>query len=182
VANVTKLSEEDAAGLITRFFHKAQALKSWLDTQGALALAFGFTSTQRGRKRFYRLPTKQAETEAKTAEERKEAKDARKEREAQIRRQACNQPIQSSCVDILKQALVKIYLALRGGSRTGKRLYDAYIMFTMHDEIVMRAREDQAEAVAKIMKDCMLEAYNDVIKSVTHGPLEVTISDYWEKK
>jgi DNA polymerase I-like protein with 3'-5' exonuclease and polymerase domains len=118
---------------------------------------------------------------AKTPEAQGEARRAKEKEEEQIKRWAGNQPIQSSCVDILKPAMVKIYLALRGDSWTGELLYDAHFLLTAHDEIVMEAREDQAKAVAQIMKDCMQEAYNDVAKSVTLGPVDVTISDYWEK-
>jgi DNA polymerase I-like protein with 3'-5' exonuclease and polymerase domains len=77
--------------------------------------------------------------------------------------------------------MIKIYLALRGGSWTGELIYDAHVVLCVHDEIVIEAREDQAEAVANIMKDCMLGAYNDIVKSVTHGLVEVTIADYWKK-
>ena len=111
VAKNTGLPLEEASRWITRFFAKAIVLKFWLDGQRAHAFTYGWTKSLRGRKRFYLLPTKEAETEAKTAEERKEAKDAREKGDAHIMREAGNQPIQSSCVDLLKSAMVEIYLS-----------------------------------------------------------------------
>ena len=181
VASNTGLSFEAASNLITRFFAKAKVLKLWLDGQRAQALSSGYTKSLRGRRRFYRLFNKQHIVSAGNIAERVKWKDIEKEENAQIKRWAGNQPIQTSCVDLLKLAMVKIHLALRGGSWTGKLLYDAHIILTVHDEIVMEARENQAEAVAKIMAACMLEAYNEIIKSVTHGPVDVTIANYWKK-
>jgi hypothetical protein len=88
-----------------------------------------------------------------------------------------NQSIQNSCGDILKVALNKIFLAFHGGKPDGEDLYGVYFMLDMHDGIAIVAPEDRAEAVVKIMKDCMLEAYNDFVKPPTHDPMEVTISD-----
>jgi len=121
-----------------------------------------------------------AECDAKTLEKRAEAKKVREERESKIEREAGNQPIQASCVDLLKPAMVKIYLALRGGSWTGELIYDAHVILTVHDEIVVEAREDQAQDVAKLMEGCMQEAYTDIITTVSNK-VDVTIADYWKK-
>jgi hypothetical protein len=89
---------------------------------------------------------------------------------------SCSRSIQGSYRHILKRSMDKIHLALHGGRPDGDELYGTYFMLNMHHEIVMLAREDQAEAVGKIMKNCMLEAYGEVITTVTHGPVDVTIS------
>ncbi len=179
ISATTGLPLEAAADLINRFFAKARGLKAWLRAQGEAALRLGYSTSLGGRKRFYELASNIVEFQATTRKERNQARELRKE-EAQIRRRACNQPVQSSCVDILKKALAKIYLALRGGSWTGDLLYDAHVLLCIHDEIIMEAREDQAKAVAKIMKDCMEEAYTDIITTVK-DIVEVTIADNWTK-
>jgi DNA polymerase I-like protein with 3'-5' exonuclease and polymerase domains len=180
VSNNTGLPLGAASDLITRFFSKARILKTWLDRQRAGARCFGYSSSLKGRKRFYRTPTMRAECDAKTLEKRAEAKKVREERESKIEREAGNQPIQASCVDLLKPAMVKIYLALRGGSWTGELIYDAHVILTVHDEIVVEAREDQAQDVAKLMEGCMQEAYTDIITTVSNK-VDVTIADYWKK-
>jgi DNA polymerase-1 len=177
-----KISEADARDLINRFYRKARGLKSWFDGEAAKALTFGFVSTKRGRTRFYSPPTTDFEEIAETEAEKTAAREAREEEEAHIRRQARNNPIQMTCVDILKLALTKINFALHGGDLTKPRIYDAHFILCVHDEILMTAREEHAEAVAKIMRDCMLEAYGEVMKTVAHGPLEVKMIDNWAEK
>jgi len=181
VARVTGLPHEAASDLITRFFAKAKILKTWLDDQRAFALKFGYSKSLKGRRRFYRIPTRRRELDLNNSpEEKLQYWKKREEQEAQIRRWASNQPIQSSCVDLLKPAMVKIYLALRGGSWTGELIYDAHIINTVHDEIIVEAREDQAQDVAKLMEVCMQEAYTDIIKTV-NNTVDVTIADHWKK-
>lgn len=102
------------------------------------------------------------------------------EEKAKKGRQACNNPVQSSCADVLKLAMVKIYRVLRGGDYAGEPLHDSHILLTIHDEIVIEAKQGGAKEVAQIMKNCMEEAYEEVIKTVTNV-VEVTIADYWKK-
>jgi hypothetical protein len=80
VAFMTGKSVEEAASLIDRFFSRANVLKIWLDQEGAQAVRYGFTTSPRGRKRFYVRP----------------AADDPKAHEilAQIQRWAGNHPIQ----------------------------------------------------------------------------------------
>jgi DNA polymerase I len=80
VAHITGMSFEEASALIKRFYDKARVLKSWLDDQGAQASTYGWTKPLRGRKRLYDLPTKEAETEAKTVKAQREARKAREEK------------------------------------------------------------------------------------------------------
>jgi intein/homing endonuclease len=80
VAFMTGKTVEEAADLINKFFARAKVLKMWLDQQGASAVRYGFTTSPRGRKRFYVRP----------------AADDPKAHEviAQIQRWAGNHPIQ----------------------------------------------------------------------------------------
>ena len=157
---------DEAQALIDRFFGKARVLKVWLDDQGRMAIRYGFSSSSRGRKRFYRIPAlSDPEREAKLA---------------QIERWAGNQPIQSGCCDLLKPAMYRIYLRLRGGDWAAPPRYGARILFCVHDEIVTTAPDAHVSEVSEIMKVCMQAAYDDVIKSVKNT-VDVTIGDYWKK-
>jgi len=134
-------------------------------------LSLGYARSLRGRKRFYR---------DLNAEEPNQSRQSGEDEHDEIRRQASNNPVQASCADVLKLAMVKIYLALRGGDFAGQLLYDAHIVLTMHDEVVVEAKKEQAEEVAKLMKGCMEEAYDEIIKTVANS-VEVTVADYWKK-
>ena len=153
----------------------------WLDYRRVAALQLGYSQSLKGRKRFYRRPTRERESDfGLTAAERKEARMARERKEAHIQRCGVNHPIQSTCVDLLKPALAKIYLAIRGGSWTGEKLYDAHIVLSAHDEIVLEVREDQAQDVENLVKRCMEEAFTDIIKTVGIK-VDMTTADYWKK-
>lgn len=181
ISAMTGLPEEDAQSLRDEFFRNAKELAIWLEKQGDQAMRLGWTKSVRGRRRFYHRPNMRAEMDMRQSYEYREAaKKKRIGQEKQIRRWAGNQPIQTSCVDLLKPAMVKIYKALRGGDITAKPIYDARIILSVHDEIVLEVRADQAEEVAGIVKFCMQESYDEVIKTIKNK-VDVSIADYWKK-
>ena len=135
-------------------------LDSWMMRP---ANRIGYSKSLKGRKRYHLLPTSQDE-----------------DRLAHIERCGANNPIQSTCADVLKTALAKVYLAIRGGSWKREMIYDAHIILCVHDEIVLEVREDQTEDVKQLVKKCMEEAFTDIIKTVGIK-VDVTIADYWKK-
>jgi DNA polymerase family A/LAGLIDADG-like domain len=60
------------------------------------------------------------------------------------------------------------------------RHYDARLVNTVHDEIVVEVREDQAEEVCKLVEEEMVLAGKEILKNV---PIlaEAKIGDYWSK-
>jgi len=173
---MTGLTFEEAEALIKKFFDTYMVLSLWLDSQKASAMVNNYTASVRGRRRFYELYDKERVKFYGSSDVRKAAKEV----EERVKRCAGNQPIQTSCVDLLKPAMVKIYLALRGGSWTAKPIYDARIVLSVHDEIVCEACADHAEAVKGIMEVCMQESYDECIKTIKNK-VDVTIADYWKK-
>lgn len=163
VAFMTGKSVEEAASLIDRFFSRAEVLKIWLDQEGAQAVRYGFTTSPRGRKRFYVRP----------------AADDPKAHEilAQIQRWAGNHPIQSGNVDMLKPAMKMIYDELRALKLTWA---EARILFVVHDEIVMQCREELVEVIRPIMERSMTKSYDMIIPDIINK-IDVGVGDYWEK-
>jgi DNA polymerase-1 len=74
--------------------------------------------------------------------------------------------------DMTKIALIYLRNALRG--------YDARTVNTVHDEIVVEVREDQAEEVKQIVEDAMVRA-GEVILKVVPIVAEASVADYWSK-
>lgn len=74
--------------------------------------------------------------------------------------------------DMTKLALINLRAALRP--------YDARTVNTVHDEIVVEARADQAEEVKRIVEEAMLGAGQAILKEV---PIlaDAAIADYWSK-
>jgi DNA polymerase-1 len=167
VAAMTGMSEEEAQKFIDQYFERFPVLKQWLETQGNMAIQYGFTATPYGRKRFYVIPPSTDPDYDSLL--------------SQIRRWAGNHPIQAANADMLKDALRKIYSAMRGGVLNGPCLYDGHLLLVVHDEIVMLVKEEDAEAVQKIMYDAMTEAYNNIIPDIWNK-IVVVIDDIWEKQ
>ena len=60
-----------------------------------------------------------------------------------------NMPIQGSAADIIKLAMIKVHQALKDGG------FKAKLILQVHDELIIEAPENEAEQVAKLLKDCM---------------------------
>jgi DNA polymerase-1 len=147
------IPEQEAEGFIIRYFRAYPSIKDCLQTMGMSAVNKGYSITPLGRKRFYK-PI--------------DGFSGQKSRE----RQGRNTPIQATCGDILKTAILYIYPALPE--------YGANIMNLVHDELVIEVREDHAEALQGLVKDRMTQAGCQFIKSV---PVEVdiTVNSMWKK-
>jgi DNA polymerase I len=85
----------------------------------------------------------------------------------------CNTPVQGSAADIIKNALGK--LVDRLGNTNTK------IIAVVHDEVVLETKCEQADEVARILKETMESAGAEYLKLV---PLlaEVQIADSWAEK
>ena len=147
------IPEQEAEGFITRYFRAYPAIKDCLQKMGMSAVNEGFSITPLGRKRFYK-PI--------------DGFSGQKSRE----RQGRNTPIQSTCGDILKTAILYIYPALPE--------YGANIINLVHDELVIEVQAERAEALQVIVRDRMIQAGTKFIKSV---PVEVDIciDTKWKK-
>src|SRR5262249_1159848 len=130
------VSTEEAKRLIDQYFKAYAGIGRWLDKAARDAVRKGYSITMLGRKRYYR--------ELDSSDP-----DYNKQR-ASVERQGKNSPIQGSNADMTKLALIGLTEALRD--------YDARVVNTVHDEIVVEARDDQAEVVCKIVEHEMVKA------------------------
>ena len=163
VALMTGLTEDEAQVLIDEYFAEYPVLKLWLEQQGRLAVQYGYSTSPRGRKRFYELPSP-------------DDKDADGIL-SQIRRWAGNHPIQAGNVDMLKPALAEIYQELR---ERGISPEDARVLFVVHDEIVMTARLELVDTVKDIMVRHMEASYSTLINNIINQ-IDVAVAEVWAK-
>ena len=147
------ISEKEAEEFITRYFRAYPAIKNCLQKMGMEAVNKGYSLTPLGRKRFYK-PI--------------DGFSSQKSRE----RQGRNTPIQSTCGDILKTAILLIHPELYQ--------HRANIINLVHDELVIEAPTENAESVKEMIHKKMIEAGEKFIKSV---PVEVDIciDTRWKK-
>lgn len=152
------VSTEEAESLIQKYFSQFGHVRDWLDKAAKFACTKGYTRTLLGRKRYYKLPPK---------------KDREYNKEIQsIARQGKNTPLQGGAVDMMKLALVSINRKLK------EKKIEAPIINIVHDEISVECDENDAKRVLKIIKKCMEEAGEKIVK---HVPVvaEGCVSDFW---
>jgi DNA polymerase-1 len=147
------ITSEKAESFINQYFRAYPKVKNTLQALGMKAANDLCSITLGGRKRYY--PATDSFSSQKSLE-----------------RKGRNTPIQGTCGDILKKAILYLSASLRE--------YDAAIVNLIHDEIMIEVREDQADAVRDIARRDMIQAGQDYIKSV---PVEVDIKidSVWRK-
>jgi len=153
------ISVDEGEDLIKRFFASYPRVKTFLDENARNAVRLGWSTTPAGRKRWYKMPDK---TDP----------DYRRKLSA-IQREAKNHPIQGTNADSIKYALVFVH------ERIKKDNLDAYIVSTVHDEIVCEVREDQAEEFARILSGEMIRAGELFLKKVKVRA-DSFVGDVWE--
>jgi DNA polymerase-1 len=125
---------DEAQEFIDAYFAGFPKIREFLDHQVTMASAEGFTATILGRRRY--LPELQSPNP----------------RIRNLgRRMALNAPIQGSAADIMKLAMIRVDGALE--------TLPATMVLTVHDELVVEAREDAADQVAKAARKEMESAY-----------------------
>src|SRR5262249_49707972 len=138
------VSPEEARALIETYFKAYRGVQRWLEGAARDAVRKGYSITLLNRKRYYEVP-QQNDPEYRT-------------KIASIERQAKNSPIQGTNADMTKLAL--IYL------REFLAPYDARTVNTVHDEIVVEVRMDQAEEVRGIVQTQMVRAGEQILRKV----------------
>lgn len=84
-------------------------------------------------------------------------------------RAAMNTPIQGTAADIMKIAMVSMYNKLKESS------YDAKIILQVHDELMIECKKEEADAVEKMLKECMESAISMSIPLL----VEAEIAENW---
>ncbi|MDP2671530.1 MAG: DNA polymerase [bacterium] len=154
------LSVDESKKLLDVYFSTYKGVKRWMDRVGRESIRVGYVRTLGGRKRRFTLPDKTDPEYQRLL--------------GSIERQGKNTPIQGTSADITKYALVYMYKEIKD------RKLDAYMIHTVHDEIVVEAREDIVDEVAKIVEEKMVEGGQKLLKEVPIK-VDIHISDCWEK-
>ena len=154
------VSNEEAEQLIAQYFEAYPKIGGWLDKAANDAVTYGYSLTPLGRKRYYRPPDESAPDY--------------KRKVGSIQRQGKNTPIQGANADMTKLALIYIQQKL------WEKDYDAKLINTVHDEIVVEAREDQAEEVKGIVEEMMIKAAQKIVQ-VVPIKADAEVADFWKK-
>ncbi|MEW6618938.1 MAG: DNA polymerase I [bacterium] len=125
-----KISPTQANEIISRYFERYPGVKSYIDKTIEEAKLKGYVSTLWGRKRY--LPEINSES--------------RQLREFAYR-QAVNMPIQGSCADLIKIAMLNIYKKLDRQK--------AQMLLQVHDELIFEVKKENLDEISGLVKECM---------------------------
>ena len=143
-----------AEALLKQYFKTFPKIGGFLESSAKKALERGFASTVTGRRLYFDGVT--------TSTHR-----------LQFERVAKNMPIQGTSADMTKLALARVHAAL-------SVFQEAFLVNTVHDELVVECHEKDAQDVAVVLEREMKEAGAEVIQSVPMA-VDVVISEAWNK-
>jgi len=155
-----EISEDEAQDMINRYFVRYKGVKNYLDKSGRDGVRKRYSSTISGRKRFYNLPP---------------VSDPDYKRQAMsVERQSKNAAIQGANADTIKQSMV--YLV----DRLEKSGYDAKLILTVHDEVVIECLKEQRYEVADLVCKSLIDGFGRYFSLI---PMETDalIGDCWLK-
>jgi DNA polymerase-1 len=132
----TRLSREDAAQFIALYFEKYPKVKEYLEATKEQARKIGYVQTVLGRRRF--LPEVRSSN--------------RMVREA-AERMAINAPVQGSSADIIKIAMIDLYLEME------RRKLKSKMLLQIHDELLFEVPESEVTGIKSLVSEIMPHAF-----------------------
>lgn len=135
LASNLNISTKQAGEYIDRYFERYSDVKKYMDSNVAFARKHGYVCTLLGRKRVIN-----------------EIRSSNFNIRSFGERAAMNMPLQGSCADIIKIAMINLYNRL---NREGLR---SKLILQVHDELVLDAFEEEREQVERIVKEEMENA------------------------
>ena len=158
LALAMETSEREAQKLIGMYFGKYTSIKTWLDAAAKFAVKNGYSTTRSGRRRYYNMPDPSSENFNKMR--------------GGIERQGKNHPIQGTNACTIKQSMNYIVDRIKS--------YDARLLLTVHDEVIVEAKEEQAQEVSAVVSQSMVDGFAEFVPEVAMVA-DADIENYWVK-
>lgn len=130
------VSPEEARDLMTAYFDRFGAVRSYLEDVVAQARHDGYTQTLLGRRRY--LP---------------DLVSTSFQRRQMAERMALNAPIQGSAADVIKLAMLAVDSALREEQLASR------MILQVHDELVFEVAAGEGQQLAELVRRCMEAVY-----------------------
>ena len=154
LARRLKITEKAAEEMMNKYFSRYRGVKKYLDKSARDAVRNRYSMSISGRKRFYNLPEYHHPDYKRIA--------------STIERQGMNQPIQGGNADTIKQSMIYLVDRLEDSG------YDAKLLLTVHDEVVVEVKHEQRYEVRKIVEQALIDGfgrYFSLIPMETQGLL-----------
>ncbi|MGN1318401.1 MAG: DNA polymerase I, partial [Lachnospirales bacterium] len=129
------ITKKEADNYIKSYFEKYPKIKAFIDKCVEDAHNLGYAKTIFNRRRYI-----------------KEISSSNFIQRSFGERVAMNMPVQGSAADIIKIAMVKVY------NRLKEEGFKSKLILQVHDELIIEAYEDEAEAVARLLQEEMESA------------------------
>ena len=129
------ISRTEAKEIIDNYKKEFPNIQEYMDLQVALAKEKGYVETLMGRKRWLKDINSSNFTVRGFAE-----------------RNAINSPIQGTAADMIKLAMIKVHAQMGAGNWGSK------MILQVHDELVFDAVPEEADALEKLIIECMTTA------------------------
>jgi DNA polymerase-1 len=139
LARRLKISEKAAAKMMEKYFERYKGVKKYLNQAARDSVRNKCSISISGRKRFYTLPDYNHPDYKSVV--------------GSVQRRGMNQPIQGGNADTIKQAM--IYLV----DRLEKKGYEAKLLLTVHDEVIVESKDDQKYEVRKIVEQSLIDGF-----------------------
>ncbi len=146
------VSVKQADEYIKAYLDKYRGVARYMERTPAEAKEKGYVTTLFGRRRY--IP---------------ELSMSNKNVQAQGKRIAMNTPVQGTAADIIKLAMVKVYARLKA------ELPEASLILQVHDELIVEARECDAERASQILREEMESAVKLSVPLIA----DAKIGDSW---
>jgi len=78
--------------------------------------------------------------------------------------QLCNFPVQGTAADMQKLAMAMAYERLYAAGYSPLQSHDIKLVLTIHDEIVIEVIEEKGEYARELLRKCMVEAGELILK------------------
>jgi DNA polymerase-1 len=157
LAGRLSITADEAQAMIDRYFERFPGIQSYIaETLGKVREA-GFTTTLFGRKTHF------PSIRAKNQGERQGAERA-----------AINAPIQGTCADIIKRAMVRMGPALAAEGLAGTRM-----LMQVHDELVFEVPEAEVEAATAVIRRVMATAAEPAVTLTVPLGVEIGTGPNW---
>jgi DNA polymerase-1 len=150
---------EEGERFINGFFDVYPNVNEYMQRQGRKGISKGYNTTKLGRRKYFkRPPINDSEYGRKMSS---------------IRRRSANFPIQGGAADIMKQAIVNVYNAIKP--------YDAKLINTVHDELSVEFSKDQTSEVVSTVIDNMMLAGEQIMSEDMRWKVGSKVGKYWMK-
>ncbi len=157
LASRLEIDADEAQAMISRYFERFPGISVYINETLEKARHNGYTQTLFGRKTWFpqiKAPIQHVRQGAERA--------------------AINAPIQGTCADIIKRAMVRMGPALEE-----VRLGRVKMLLQVHDELVFEAPEEDVEAASAIIREVMASAAEPMVKLSVPLGVEIGTGPSW---